>query len=38
MTAAEFPHAYPFRFVDTVSQRADPDSSLESGGRRALPA
>lgn len=22
MTAAEFPHAYPFRFVDRVSQRA----------------
>jgi 3-hydroxymyristoyl/3-hydroxydecanoyl-(acyl carrier protein) dehydratase len=23
MTAAEFPHAYPFRFVDRVSQPAD---------------
>ena len=30
MTAAEFPHAYPFRFVDTVSQRADPEFQ---GGR-----
>jgi 3-hydroxymyristoyl/3-hydroxydecanoyl-(acyl carrier protein) dehydratase len=31
MTAAAFPHAYPFRFVDVVSQRAT------SGGERTAP-
>jgi 3-hydroxymyristoyl/3-hydroxydecanoyl-(acyl carrier protein) dehydratase len=29
MTAAAFPHAYPFRFVDTVLQR--PDGDFEGG-------
>ncbi len=29
MTAAAFPHAYPFRFVDTVAQR--PDSGFDGG-------
>jgi 3-hydroxymyristoyl/3-hydroxydecanoyl-(acyl carrier protein) dehydratase len=30
MSGAGFPHAYPFRFVDTVSRRADADFQ---GGR-----
>ena len=30
MATAAFPHAYPFRFVDTVSQRAD---AAFQGGR-----
>ncbi len=29
MATAVFPHAYPFRFVDTVSQR--PDAGFEGG-------
>ncbi len=29
MTTAAFPHAYPFRFVDTVTQR--PDASFQGG-------
>jgi len=29
MTTAAFPHAYPFRFVDTVAQR--PDAAFQGG-------
>jgi 3-hydroxymyristoyl/3-hydroxydecanoyl-(acyl carrier protein) dehydratase len=32
MATAAFPHAYPFRFVDTVSQRAD--AAFEGGRAR----
>jgi 3-hydroxymyristoyl/3-hydroxydecanoyl-(acyl carrier protein) dehydratase len=44
MSAAAFPHAYPFRFVDTVSQRATsggghtaPPEPPTSGGERTVP-
>ncbi len=32
MTTTAFPHAYPFRFVDTVSQR--PDAEFQGGRAR----
>jgi|GEM_PF-597979 len=44
MSAAAFPHAYPFRFVDTVSQgatsggeRTAPPGPPTSGGERTAP-
>ena len=44
MSAAAFPHAYPFRFVDTVSQgatsggeRTAPPGPPASGGERTAP-